>query len=159
MHRVALVALVSLFVLHGTTRFAAAAQVQGATGALQGVAQSSTGEVFSNVTVQLRNVQTGQLAGSTTTNAAGSFSFTGLNPANYVVEIVNQAGTIIGTSSVVSVTAGAAVAATVTAAAVGVGAATAAGISTAVIVATAAAWAGVVGTVVAANQGEASPSR
>jgi len=42
---------------------------------------------------------------------------------------------------------------------VGVGAATAAGVSTAVIVATAAAGAGVVGTVVAANQGEASPSR
>ena len=73
-----------------------------ATGAIQGTATSSTGQTLPNFTVQLRNLQTGQLAGSTTSNAAGSFSFTGLNPANYVVEVVNQAGTIVGSSCAVA---------------------------------------------------------
>src|SRR3989442_561286 len=84
-----------------------------ATGAIQGTATSSTGQTLPNFTVQLRNIQTGQLAGSTTSNAAGSFSFTGLTPANYVVEVVNQAGTIVGSSSAVAVTAGATVTVTV----------------------------------------------
>src|SRR3989442_10120428 len=78
-----------------------------ATGGIQGTATSSTGQTLPNFTGQLRNLQSGQLAGSTTSNAAGSFSFTGLTPANYVVEVVNQAGTIVGSSSAVAVTAGA----------------------------------------------------
>lgn len=149
---------------------AARAQAQG-TGAIQGTAQSSAGQTLPNFTVQLRNVQTGQLAGSTTSNAAGSFSFTGLNPANYVIEVVNQAGAIVGTSSAVTVTAGATVTVTVTASAVGAaagagaaaaaagGAGAAAGISTALIVTVIAAGAGVAAIVVAATQDEASPSR
>src|SRR5882762_5341237 len=79
-----------------------------ATGAIQGTAIRSTGQTLPNFTVQLRNLQTGQLAGSTTSIAAGSFSLT-LNPANYVVEVVNQAGTVVGSSSAVAVTAGATV--------------------------------------------------
>ena len=114
--------------------------------------------------------RTGQLAGSTTSNAAGSFTFTGLNPANYVVEVVNQAGTIVGSSSAVAVTAGATVTVTVSttaaaaiagaggaAAAAGGGAATAAGVSTAVIVTTVAAAAGVAAAIAVAVTG--SPSR
>ena len=140
-----------------------------ATGAIQGTATSSTGQTLPNYTVQLRNLQTGQLAGSTTSNAAGSFSFTGLNPANYVVEVVNQAGTIVGSSSAVAVTAGATVTVTVSttaaaaiagaggAAAAGGGAATAAGVSTAVIVTTVAAAAGVAAAIAIAVTG--SPSR
>jgi hypothetical protein len=141
-----------------------------ATGAIQGTATSSTGQTLPNFTVQLRNLQTGQLAGSTTSNAAGSFSFTGLNPANYVVEVVNQAGTIVGSSSAVAVTAGATVTVTVTttaaaaiagaggtAAGAGGGAATAAGVSTAVIVTTVAAAAGVAAAIAIAVTG--SPSR
>src|SRR3989442_9876475 len=138
-----------------------------ATGAIQGTATSSTGQTLPNFTVQLRNLQSGQLAGSTTSNAAGSFSFTGLTPANYVVEVVNQAGTIVGSSSAVAVTAGATVTVTVSttaaaaiagaggaaAGAAGGGAATAAGVSTAVIVTTVAAAAGVAAAVAIAVTG------
>jgi hypothetical protein len=64
---------------------------------------------MSNTVVQLRNLATGQLAGSTTSNVAGQFSFIGLNPGNYAVEVVNAAGQIVGTSASVAVSAGAAV--------------------------------------------------
>ena len=43
----------------------------------------------SGVRVQLRNVDTGQLAGYTTSGSNGSFSFSGMNQGNYVIEIVN----------------------------------------------------------------------
>lgn len=147
---------------------AADGQAPPGTGVIQGTAQNAGGQTLPNFTVQLRNLQTGQLAGTTTSNVAGSFSFTGLNPANYVVEVVNQAGVVVGTSTSIAVTAGATITVTVSAtaasaiagtAAAGAAAAggAAAGISTAVIVTTVAAAAGIAGVVVAVNN--ASPSR
>jgi hypothetical protein len=122
---------------------------------------------MANTVVQLRNLATGQLAGSTTSNAAGQFSFIGLNPGNYAVEVVNAAGQIVGTSASVAVSAGAAVtgvsvtaSTAVAAAAAGAGAGaagTAAGASTATIVGAAAAAAGVAGA--AYTNDVASPSQ
>src|SRR5439155_6717484 len=71
----------------------------GATGTLTGTAQTSTGQTLPNFTVQVRNLKTGELVGTTTSNSAGSFSFTGLSPADYVVEVVNQAGASVGSSA------------------------------------------------------------
>jgi hypothetical protein len=144
---------------HGTR----AAGVQDpSTGAIQGIAQNSAGHTLPNYTVQLRNLQTGQLSGVTTSNSAGSFSFAGLSPANYVVEVVNQAGVIVGSSAAIPVAAGAtaSVAVSTTAAAIAGAAAggAAGGISTAVVVTTVAAAAGVAGVVVIARR-NASPSR
>ncbi len=155
-------------------RAARAGGVQAAeTGAINGVAQNSAGRTLSNYTVQLRNLQTGQLSGVTTSNAAGSFSFAGLSPANYVVEVVNQAGAIVGSSAAIPVAAGATVSVTVsaTAAAAIAGAAAggaaaggaaaagaAGGISTAVVITTIAAAAGIAGVVAVARH-NASPSR
>jgi hypothetical protein len=134
-----------------------------ATGEINGVAQNPAGRTLPNYTVQLRNLQTGQLAGVTTTNAAGSFSFAGLNPASYVVEVVNQAGAIVGTSAAIPVAAGATVSVTVSAAAAAAIAGAAAGgaaggISTAVVITTIAAAAGIAGVVAVARH-NASPSR
>ena len=42
-----------------------------------------------NHTLLLRNVETGQIVDVTTTNAEGEFSFTGLNPATYVIEVAD----------------------------------------------------------------------
>src|SRR5262245_53247539 len=91
-----------------TQLFAAAGQAA-ATGSLTGTASSSSGQAMANTVVQLRNLATGQLAGSTTSNAVGQFSFIGLNPGNYAVEVMNAAGQIVGTSASVAVSAGAAV--------------------------------------------------
>ena len=75
---------------------------------LSGAASDNAGQVLANTSVQLRNVSTGQLAGSTTTNAVGQFSFVGLTPGSYVVEVLNAAGQIVGTSGSVAVSGGAA---------------------------------------------------
>lgn len=141
------------------------------------------GKPMGNVTVRLRNVDTGQLVGNTTTNAQGAFSFSGLPPGNFVVETVSANGTILGTSATISLAVGAMIAGAVTvsttaaaAAAAGVGAAAGgasaaagataggaaaagAGLSTTVIVVTAAAVGlGATGIVIATTN-DASPSQ
>jgi SdrD B-like protein len=127
---------------------------------LSGTASDNTGQVRANTGVQLRNVSTGQLVGSTTTNAVGQFSFVGLTPGTYVVEVVNTAGQIVGTSGSVVISGGAArtgVSVT-TSAATKVAAAT--GFSshaTAIILSAAAA--GVAGGIAVAAGGTASPSQ
>src|SRR5471030_226039 len=102
---------------------------------LAGTASTSTGQTLINVTVQLRDLVTGSLAGTTTSTATGSFTFAGLQAGTYSIEVVSAAGQIVGASAAVSVTAGAAVtgvavsasAAAVGAAAAGAGAGAAAG--------------------------------
>jgi len=136
---------------------AGGAQAPAPSGIITGTAQGSTGQVLPNYTVQVRNLQTGQLVGTTTSDAAGNFSFAGLTPANYVVEVVNQAGVIVGTSAPIAVVAGATVVVTVSATAAAIAAGTGGGVSTALIVTLAAVAAGVV-TVVAVRA-NASPSR
>ncbi len=96
-------------------------------GSLQGIARGAQQQPLPNATVQLRNVATGQLAGTGTTNAAGQFTFAGLNPGNYVVEVLDSAGKIIGTSTPVTVAAGTVATVTVTASAAAGAAATGAG--------------------------------
>jgi len=84
---------------------AAAPAAQG-TGSISGTASSANKTSLSGVKVQLRNVDTGALGGSTTSAANGAFAFTGLNPGNYVIEIVDASGKIIGTSTSMAVAAG-----------------------------------------------------
>ena len=142
-------------------------------GAISGVA-SLEGKPIPNVTVRLRNVDTGQLVGNTTANAAGEFSFTGLPAGNFVVETVSANGTILGTSAVALTAATMVVAnlsvgasAAAVAAAGGAGAvlgttaavgAAGAGLGTGIVVAgVVAAGLGVTGLVVVLN--DASPSQ
>ena len=139
------------------------------TGRISGTAKDAKGVNLANHTARLRNISTGQIAGETTTNASGQWSFAGLNPGQYVVEIVNPAGLVVATTTPISLTVGAMVAAgvsiTASAAAAGtagaVAAAAAAGGgffgSTAGAVLLAAVGAGI-GTTVAVVQ-TASPSR
>ena len=75
-------------------------------GAISGMA-TVDGKPLGNVTVRLRNVDNGTLAGETTANAQGQFSFSGLPPGNYVVETVAANGTILGTSTAIALTAAA----------------------------------------------------
>src|SRR5262245_61500659 len=140
-----------------------------ATGGIQGTATSSSGQVLSNVPVHVRNLQNGLLAGSTTSSAIGRFSFAGLNPGYYVVEVANQSGPIVGRSQVLAATAGATVTVMVSAfatagAAFGGSAAQATtpaathGVRTAVIITTIAAAAGIAAAIAIANN-DSSPSR
>ena len=132
-----------------------------ATGFITGTALSSSGEMLANYTVNVRNIRTGQLVGTTKSDAAGRFSFPGLSPANYIVEVVTPAGAILGTSALVAVGAGTTDNVTVSATATPdrrqTAAAAAGGVSRVLVVTTIAAAAGIAGVVML--RGDASPSR
>lgn len=141
-----------------------------ATGTLRGTAKNAQSQNMSGVRVQVRpvNPAPGQgLAATGTTNASGAFSFAGLAPGQYIVEIVDMAGNIVGTSAAVSVTAGAITTVSVTAAAAAaIGAAGAAGVGGGLLglgtigtVAVIAGGAALVAVAVRAVTDEASPSR
>ncbi len=149
-----------------TAAFAATPQ-EGAT--INGTAENAAGEALPSYTVQLRDVSTGQLVGTTTSNAAGNFTFPSLNPGTYVVEVVSPGGSIVGTSAALNLAANATLSVGVMASAVaalsGAAAATApvaggaVGPSLALTVTTLAAAGGVTALVVSQSKGEASPSR
>jgi hypothetical protein len=156
MRRIVVLVLALTFALQGASTLAFAAAAQG-TATLAGTARNSSGRPIGDCTVQLRDVLNGQLVGTTKCDRAGAFVFTNLNPGNYIVEVVDSQGVVIGTSAVSEVAAGATVAISVTAATAA--AATTGGISTALIVTALAAAAGVAAVVVVANRGQASPSQ
>lgn len=141
------------------------AQGQEQLGNVVGTAADAAKSPLANHTVRLRNVTDGQIASTTQSAANGSFNFAGVNPGNYVIEIVNSAGNVIGASTTVSVAAGMTATVTVTASALtalaaGAGASGLAGLftGTSLVVVTAAGVAAVtIG--VAATQADASPSR
>ena len=167
---VASVLVFALAVAAAPINLIAAARFQA--GSISGVA-SLEGKPIPNVTVRLRNVDTGQLVGNTTANAQGQFSFTGLPAGNFVVETVAANGTILGTSAVAltatamvvtNLTVGASAAAVAAAGGAGAvlgtagAAAAGAGMSTGLIVAgIAAAGLGATGIAIALN--DSSPSQ
>jgi hypothetical protein len=112
-----------LFASAGAAREQAVPQA----GSLSGVARGGDQGILSSQRVQLRNLDSGQVVSSTTSGPTGSFSFPGLTPGNYMVELVDAAGKVVGISTPVSVTAGVAATATVTASAAGALTAAAAG--------------------------------
>ncbi len=155
------VALIALGV--PTASFAAARQ---APGSISGIAKDAGGVPLPNYTVRLRNVTTGQVAATTTTNGAGEFSFTNVNPGNYIIEIVDSNGKVVATSTTLSLAAGAtltgvAVSMSAAGAAAASGAAGGAGsffTSTTGILILAAAGGGTVAAIVA-TRGDSSPSK
>ena len=90
---------------------AAQTQVQGQ---ISGVARASNGKALAGHSARLRHAGTGNIGGSTTISATGEFSFTGVPYGDYLVEILDPAGSIVGTTSLVSLTAATAVVSGVT---------------------------------------------
>jgi Carboxypeptidase regulatory-like domain len=151
--------------VYAATNASAAHQGQG-TGSLNGVAAGSDRAPLRNYTVRLRNVADGQIAGTTITSGTGEFTFTGLPAGNYVVEVVDAAGQVVGLSPTLIMSPGTTLSVTISASAGGaITAATASngfslfglGPIGSVAVISAAGVAGV--TAVVATRGDASPSR
>jgi len=136
------------------------------TGKISGIARNAQDQVLPSVKVQLRNVDTGQLVATSRAGTDGKFEFTGLNPGTYVVEIVDDAGRIVGLSPATALAAGGAitgllVSASAAGALAGAAAAGGAGAffaSTGGILLLVGIGAGVTAAVIAATH-EASPSR
>src|SRR5690349_11791637 len=92
---------------------------------LRGRAFTSNLHELPDARVQLRDLKTGQLVNSTTSNATGEFSFENLKPGDYIVELADASGHVLGTSP--AFTLGAAKSVSVSVVAAGAGAVTAAG--------------------------------
>src|SRR5215472_15114695 len=61
-----------------------------------GTASGANTQALPNAMVQIRSAKTGDLFGSTVTNEAGQFSFSNVPEGNYVVEVVDGSGKILG---------------------------------------------------------------
>jgi hypothetical protein len=133
-------------------------------GNIRGTARDAAQRQLPQVNVQVRGAN-GQLVQTGTTNSVGQFSFAGLEPGNYTLEILDGAGNIVGTSASVTVTAGATATVTVTAAAAGAIAAAGAGgvslfgLGTVGTVAVIGGAAAATIATIAATREDASPSR
>jgi hypothetical protein len=135
---------------------AGVAGMVGMTGMIDGRARIAGGQAPST-SVQLRDLETGQLVAKTTCNAEGHFSFAGRRPGNYSVELVNPAGAIVAASAAFGVPAAATANVTIApSTATGSGRASGGGASTASVV-TATAVAAGIPTVVATRR-HPSPS-
>ena len=153
MRRLIAVVLASLLVFAGTPLTSAAAK---SGGTITGVARSTAGQPLGAHSVRVRSVRTGDVVATATTGAAGSFLVPGLDPGSYVVEIVDTAGRIVGTSAIATVVEGRIASVMVTAASTELVGGVSAGVIALVVAASAAAVAGVV---VATTGNEASPSQ
>jgi hypothetical protein len=134
---------------------------------LSGIITTPDGEPIRGGVVRARNLLTNEIVGSTRTSDKGEYAILNLQPGNYVLELVDDDGAIIGTSAFVAATAGALVSGLTITAASGVlsAAGTTAGLLAAIGataargLTAAAAAAGVAGLVVPPATPIASPSR
>jgi len=97
---------VAFVMVAGLLALAMAADAGQGTGRISGVARDAQNQVLVNAKVQLRHVDTGQLVASTRAGSDGRFEFNGLAAGNYVVEIVNDDGKIVGLSPSTALAAG-----------------------------------------------------
>ena len=134
---------------------------------VSGMVATPDGAPLGDVVVRARNLLSNEIDGSTRTGEKGEYAIVNLRPGNYVLEIVDDTGRIIGTSAFVAATAGAIVSALTITATTGVlsavgtttGVVAALGATAARAVTAAAAAAGVAGVVVPPELPVASPSR
>ena len=82
----------------GAVLFSGLTQARPSNGQIGGVALDRNDQALTDHAVQLKRGLARQLAADTTTDAAGQFLFTGLDPDTYVVEVVAD-GTVIATSA------------------------------------------------------------
>ena len=80
--------------------------VQSAETGISGTVMDPAGSILPNTVVRARDLLTNEIGGSTRSAENGDFTITGLKPGNYILEIVDNDGLIIGTSAFVSAAAG-----------------------------------------------------
>jgi hypothetical protein len=134
---------------------------------LSGTVTTPDGVPVDNVVVRARNLLTNEIDGSARTSDKGEYAILNVRPGNYVLEIVDDDGNILGTSAFVAATAGTIVSgltitattAVLSAAGTTTGLVSALGSTAARAVTAAAVAAGVAGVVVPPELPIASPSR
>jgi hypothetical protein len=86
--------------------FSAAAMAQ-TVGQISGVATMPSKGTVAGATVQLRDLTTKQVIGTAKTNASGQFVFVVDHPGNFVIEILDEKGNVVGTTAPVVLAPGA----------------------------------------------------
>jgi hypothetical protein len=157
-----LIGLLALVLALGVTVAAEAGQ---AAGSIAGTARDAQGQPLASAKLQLRNIDTGQVVATTRAGADAAYQFAGIVPGNYVVEIVDDSGKVLGLSVASSMAANGAITGLIVAlSSTGAAAAAAAGglgaffASTGGILLLVGIGAGVTAGVIAATN-DASPSR
>ena len=78
----------------------------GALATIQGNATTSTNTSLANSVIRLRDARYGRIVNTTVTNRAGAFSFPGVDPGSYIVEIVGTNQAPIAATHILSANAG-----------------------------------------------------
>jgi len=78
-------------------------------GTIQGNALNSTNGQLANTPVRLRNARFGGVIDTQITDRSGIFTFRGIDPGTYIVELIAEDQTILATSQVLNINAGEAV--------------------------------------------------
>jgi hypothetical protein len=115
MRKFVAIALLSAVALQATPLLAApavvrnslAGSVQAPAATIAGTIRNATGLATPD-SLQLRDLDTGRVAATTTSNARGAFSFGPRRPGNYAVELVTPTGAIVGASAAIATLSGAA---------------------------------------------------
>jgi Carboxypeptidase regulatory-like domain len=166
MRKLASIGLMITLAMGGVPSGLLAASQAGPSAAVAGTVRGSNTRPIAKARVQVRNVDTGNLVGTTTTDEEGAFAISGLSSGNFVVEVIDATGKILGVGTPFSLGAGATASTTVVAAGAGAAAAAAStggfslfglGPVTSIAVLGAASAAAV--TAVVATRPDASPSR
>jgi hypothetical protein len=80
---------------------------------IKGNAVDSTDRQLGNTLVRLRDARVGRIVETQLTDKAGAFSFNGLDPGSYIVEVMASDQTVLTASQLINVNAGEAVSALV----------------------------------------------
>jgi hypothetical protein len=80
---------------------------------IQGNALNSTNGQLANTVVRLRNARYGGVIDTQITDRSGIFTFRGIDPGTYIVELIGEDQTILAASQVLNINAGEAVSAVV----------------------------------------------
>jgi len=73
---------------------------------IQGTALTASNSLLTDAPVRLRDARYGRIVGVTTTDKAGLFVFTHVNPGSYVIELVGPDQTVLAASQLLNVNAG-----------------------------------------------------
>lgn len=156
MHRSVVAALVLSLAVPASQ--AAAAAGTDPVGTVSGTVHVASGRNAAHASVRLRDLTTGEVTATATADDSGAFTFVGVAPGTYTVELLDAAGAVVSSSGAVAVSTGAVTGVAVSGPAAA--AATASFFASPVgLLSVAAAGAAVAGVTVAANRPTASPSR
>jgi hypothetical protein len=77
-----------------------------ATAVIQGSAVNWTNGVLANTSIRVRDARLGRIVNQSITDNVGAYTFKGLDPGNYIVEIISNNQTTLAATNLISANAG-----------------------------------------------------